>query len=749
MVLPDTVVERAPQVRCHVCGSTVIFAVCHHCQKPMCEPHAPMAFREAGTLVRTPRGSAEYAKAASREFAGLKLSGTKEAVYHCPEHEHVVRGDLLGLIITGGVVAVLGIVVLIFMPLPGLVVLLIGAAIAGLAFFVRRQRQSAARESRQPLPLIPHLNSVEIVERLSGNVRLENGNYTSTKEDVAGEIKVDLSTSDGRKLLQLYRQKYKLGEADAVAFTAGNLMIQGEAGLTFARDQPTVLVSGTGLSMKASSADHHPLFPDDPERGLGEWTLKVGYELRDDRAPKHIPLWIVPSLVPSSDRRILEVDLHWNPLGPQARQLNLERFDRIELKVPPHWGNVQSVYPPRAGISESDERRVITWRNLRPDDDNSRTRIEGSKSFTLQMKFERSITEEHESPTEDAVDVVAANGHPSRLELSGVLEASFGGMLSGITGLGLYLPGGGPLDTDSPDIKPRTKVTVRFDISLNGLRYQDDRVIPDENNFRDRRLGRNKVKEYLGVVPDYATVTELTNAISADDYYVKSVVEVPPYRDDGRPNVVNRVWDISGRFYDGIFPVDFYINLRGEEVGQRSPNTVFGRTFAQVTVKGAYARTLAADSDADDDPGEGLNDEVHGELLERIENTWARLQDKVREILDRKASFTGGAPAITTAGDGDADFVAGEPVEPDQESDFSTVVVDVDVVDAEPVDAEPVAEPAAAPSRPSGVEQHLTALRDRRRAADEAVVMGRISEETHRGIIARIEEELREMGVPS
>src|SRR5689334_24983324 len=112
--MPEMLVGHAPRVRCYECGSDEIFSVCHHCQKPMCEDHSPAAFREAGKLVREPSKSADEAKPASREFAGLKLGGTKEAVYHCEQHDHVVRGGLTGLIGVGTGVAVLGLIVLFF-----------------------------------------------------------------------------------------------------------------------------------------------------------------------------------------------------------------------------------------------------------------------------------------------------------------------------------------------------------------------------------------------------------------------------------------------------------------------------------------------------------------------------------------------------------------------------------------------------------------------------------------------------------
>jgi len=668
----------------------------------MCQEHTPFAYREAGKLVRAPSGSAgEAAKPTSREFAGLKLGRTREAVYHCEEHSHVVRGGLIGLILR-----------------------LLGGSGA----------------SRSALPLVPHVNTVDILERLSGNVRLENGKYTSTVEAVTGQLKVNMSANDGRMRLQLYRKKYRLPESNPVEFTAGFVLLEGETGLEFLPGQQAVLTDRTGVALSGDSADGHDLFPADPGRTQGEWTLEVGYELQDNRRPKDIPLWLVPSLVPASDRRTLEIDLYWNRLGPEGRQLDIQLFDRIELEVPSDWGNVEGCSPGRVETSQSGGRRVIKWQRLKPRDDDNRTPAQGGNSRTLTIRFERPITEESEQTGVGTGDSTPPEGgdNKKKLTLSGTLETTFGGTLSGLTGVGLYLAGGGR--GHQPEIKPQTTVTVTFDVSLRTLRYQDDRVIPDENNADDHEKARNKVDEFPEVVPDYRTVTELTNAISADGYYVKSVVEHPPYRDDGRPNVVNRVWDITGRRYDGIFPIDFDINLRGDEVGQGTSSTFSGKTVAQVTVKGSYAKGTTAEREkAEDANGAGANSEGSGtkeedsgkELLKQIEDTWTRLHDKVTQILATRAAFASGTRAIAAPAEG---VVLGEVIEQDDDSASGAVIVDAGAFESD-----------TASARSHDGAHRVADLRKQRQAADDAVITGRISEEIYRGIIARIAAELTEL----
>jgi hypothetical protein len=693
----------------------------------MCEEHSPPAYREAGRPVKEPSGSEGEAKPASPEFAGLKLGGAKEAVYHCKEHHHLVRGPLTRFIAIGVGVAVLGVIVLIFAPLPGVVLLLIGVGTAGTAFWFQRQRESAAREIRGPLPLVPHVNTLEVVERLNGSVRLENGKYTSTPPSVAGEIKANMSSSDGLRLLPLYRKKYGLPEAEPVDFTAGFLMLEGEAGLEFLPGQQAVLDDRSGVRLAGGSTEGHDLFPSVPGRIQGEWTLEVGYRLQRDRVPEEIPLWIVPSLVPGSDRRTLEMDLHWNQLGAPGRQLDLQLFDRIEMEVPSAWGNVESFSPGRLEVSQSGGRRVLTWQQLRPGDGHSRALSQGGKSLTLKIRFEKPITEEREPP---------GDRDEKKLTLSGIVEATFGGTLSGLTGVGLYLPGGER--GHPPETRPQTKVMVTFDISLCTLRYQQDRVIPDENNAEDREKARNKVDEFFGVVPDYGTVAALTNAISADDYdfYVKSVVEHPPYRDDGRPNVVNHVWDIAGRRYDGVFPINFDINLRGEEVGQANVGTLSGKTVAQVTVKGAYATRTATEQDNAEGPNDADAESVEGqdagdELLREIEDTWISLHDKVTQVLSHRTAFANSGWAIAPP---TQDIVVGEVIEPDENEAPGPGIGEAEAVEPGPVASSDVDR-----------AQREADLRKQRQDADKAVLTGGIPEDIYRGIVARIEAELREL----
>jgi hypothetical protein len=609
---------HAPEVRCYRCGSPSVFSLCHHCGKPMCAEHSPNAYRaERGQVTdgpQAPQADVQADKPVSRELTGLGLDDSQVAVYHCEDHAHVVKSELLAWRYAGIAAGVLGLVLLAFAVIPGLLLLLAGAAAAAYGFIIGRRRAQEARLARPPLPLVPELDTVTVVERLHGQVSLtDDDGYQSTADPVEGEIGVDMTLGKaGRERLPRYQTKY----GERADFCAGFAVIGGEVGLTFPSEQKNtdaVLADGTRL-MFHGDADGHPLFGAVPGRPTGEWNFRLGYNLFAVRTPEKIPLWIVPSLKPMSDRRTLEIDLLWNFLGPQEKRFGLERFDLIELKIPPEWGNVEGVWPDDASITNprSGEARCIRWQRLAPTEENGEGPSNGEpgKSRTLRIRFEHQVTEQ------------------PRLE--GRVQATFRGTLSGLTGIRFYLPGGGKR-LRQPEVRPRTEVSVDFDISLDAIRYQDNRVVPVQGNPDD--LGRDEKDEFPRVIPDYRTVIELTNALSKNGYYVKRLIEHQPHRHEGRVHVVNRVWDVAGRWYEGVFPVDFHITLKGQEDTQVS----IGNTEVQVTVQGAYANQL---------------------MREQIEGKWDELHRIVGKIFRDQVR---GLPAIALeAGSATSDYEVGE-----------------------------------------------------------------------------------------
>jgi hypothetical protein len=573
------VVDRAPEVRCYECGSTDICSVCHHCSRPMCAEHGSVAMKAAsmpagpaaagpagGSIAPGPQGApgdeglgSPDAKPASREFGGLKLPPIRAAVHHCKEHDHTV-GLLLS--VTGKLMG----------------------------------RNQGPGYEPPPLPVFPDVNDVSVVEQLTGEVQLTDAGYLSTPQPVEGTVVIGMTHAKARwqETLNRYRKRHQLPPDFPVKFAAGWAMLRGKAGLAFEAGQEAVLPDGLGLVFHGYLGGHD-LFDAKRGRPEGEWELAARYQLQSARNPQDIPLWIVPSLGATSGKRMLMIDLHWNMPEADGDRAELSQFELIEFQVPHQWGNLQHAWPPGAASSApaQGQPRVIRWRQHRPTAD-ARGHDSGSaaapQSMTLWMEFEKPILDQP--------------------RLSGSLRATFNRTLSGVTGVDFYLPGGG--QARHLEVTPRTEISVRFDISLSSLRYQERRAVPDDGTGED--AARRVSPPFRGVMPDYRTVIELTNAISADGYYVKTVVEDHPNHDP-RDKTFKRGWDITGRWYEGVFPINFIISLRGTEP-EDSVESALARTEAQVTVDGTFP---------------------NAEMKKKIEDKWDGLHDRVASLLAGRA----------------------------------------------------------------------------------------------------------------
>ncbi len=645
--------DHAARSRCYRCGSSEIASLCHHCGKAMCGAHSPAVLDAA-------------CKPVSSEFSGLGLDGSQTGAHHCLDHAHIVKGGLIAVIVAGVAVAVLGVAVAFASVVPGLIILLAGAGTAAVGYWAHQRRMEAILAARPPLPVLPSLDSVSVLEKLHGQVRLgEDGTYESPPPEPAeGQVEVVMTLAkSGRDRLASYQSKYHLAAGDRIDFAAGFGVIRGEAGLTFTpgtQDAAVPLPGGTSLSFHGDMTGH-PLFNTVNGRSSGQWTVRTPYLVHGDRAPENIPLWLVPSLLPASDQRTLELDLHWIPLREKQSPLELDRFELIELIVPNSWGNVESAWPPSATITSSDSAptRTIQWKPLAPERD-GQERDKNDQSRTLTVRFEKQIEKDDD-------------------KLRGKIQASFMGTISGVEGIDIYQPLGGKW-RKPPASAVKTEVSVDFELSLRSVRYQDVRVVPDGNKDQ----GRDEVDEFPTVIPDFRTVIALTNEMSESGYYIKRVIENPP-RGGGRADLLNRYWDMAGRRYDGVFPIDFHITLTGEEQHGGSIRASKGNTAARISVQGSY---------------------VNPAMERQIEHEWDRLHAIVGAKLEKR------------------EREAQQSAEPEY---------------SQPYYSHP---PTAAPSSDDDRVTRAATLRKRLDSATEALLEGRISEETYRDVRASIEQEL-------
>ena len=114
------------------------------------------------------------------------------------------------------------------------------------------------------------------------------------------------------------------------------------------------------------------------------------------------------------------------------------------------------------------------------------------------------------------------------------------------------------------------------------------------------------------MIPNDDMVIGLTNALS-EDYYIKRVIEHPP-RSGGRADHMQRYWDIAGRRYDGVYPIEFPhgADWRGDP-SRRHPPGGRARPRSPSWFQGAYT-----------------NDEMKA----RIKEEWDALHDLTKDTMD-------------------------------------------------------------------------------------------------------------------
>jgi hypothetical protein len=651
------VVERALQTRCYKCGNPNTVCVCHHCGHAMCVQHKPATKDATGKLL-------------SSEFAnlGLQEHPAGEGAFHCEQCIHFVKAPRAGLIVAGALIALAGVLVAILLQvIYGWIVALAGMVLAVVAFVSYSRKAQELIKTRPLAPLFPRFDTLLVQEELRGHMTLDDdGRYQITAAPASGMLAIAASFGKPeRDRLQLFRKKFKLADDADTDFHAGFAVLRGGIGIRPCDPtQNRTTECGTVIPLTGAVSDV-PILSGTVGRNSGEWRVTRQYALIETLETATLPIRLVPSLLPESAQRALDLEVQWTNPGLQDNQLTLERIASLELRVPVSWGEVENISESALISIATDAAsetavRTITWRRLSI---RREEQEQGHRAFFI--RFENNI---------DLSSVIR-----------GQVEVVFKGALSGVKGIDLLYPLG-DISAKAEPSEINTLVSADFELSLSSLRYQDVRVVPDPKREEDR--DKQETKMFEGVIPDHTTVMTLTNAMSREGFYVKRVFENPP-RSGERANVVNRYWDITGRRYLGVYPIDFHLVLTGEEVHGGEIRALAGTTKIALTVQGTFANP---------------------DMEAKIENVWEQLTYLIGETLGslpRRAP----APGIPTV----------------------VVQTPISTVATEPLAKTPVS---------SVQSDRVVALRNRLDQLLDALLGGRLSEATYLDLKANTEREL-------
>lgn len=560
-----TVERRVPSARCFDCGSSEVRGLCHHCWRPGCAQH-----------VRAAPGWAEKLFGGEGYGPGLK----NRPAWHCAGCAHWRPGRWLETGAAGTGVVAAGLVLLTVSPVLGAVLAILGAGTVGWACTRIRRHSGQARDSL-PVALHPRVSEVRVTERLRTTITLDaRGDYQVDRNAVSGEMTATLTydRNDGRRLRRS-RDRRGRSPGEATRYSAGVLVRQGRVGVS---ELDAHLVIGT----QDDAADVLELADDDAPAACGKkirepYTFPVPPELEAG------PLWVTPSIAPESEKHVLELDIQWP--DPDLRTepgLSLDVIESLELQFPVGWGKVEWASHGMPVISTAgaggQPSRQITWKHLVP----SAAEASGRR-MTLKVEFEDEIL--------------------ARDSVSGSIVAVMKGSLSGISGLRMY-SALGELRTSVGTTRVRTRISADFSLSLANIMYQSLRVFPDRS-AAEETPGAEVIDAQ--VIPGDDMIITLTNALGDAEFYVKRIAENPP-RSGGKSDVMHRSWDIAGRRYDGVYPVDFHMEISGEERHEGDVRPASGHTKVRISVQGAY---------------------VDDEMRIIVDDVWASLREVTSRVL--------------------------------------------------------------------------------------------------------------------
>lgn len=583
-------VVRPAEARCTACEANGIDALCHHCGAPFCATHGKPDRDETG-------------RARTEEFTALELSGMRhgESPVHCDACRHVLARPPWKWLIGAAATVVAGRLIQQEMPAAGLAIVLLGTAglvlTASTAWFrIRRMRRSAPAVS-----LLPRLSAVDITERIEGSVEMTaDGRWTSSVERSAGEVAVRaVFGPQERRVLDAYANKFRTsGDRREMPFCAGFLLLRERVA---AEPQGADWASGAGALVLPiiGTVGEVPFLCESTGGGDRTWQRRWCYRLADDETvalreetgdepgASQLPVRLIPSLVPDSDGRTLELELRWrtsrssdeSPTGaarvpPEKRPpsaLERSRIEELTLDVPGAWGEVEFLTGGAArgmAPSRSDDAGPVTrisWRDISLSGEQ-----EGSGGVRLRIRFRNRIDPE--------------------TSIRGSTTLELRGGLSGLRSVDLFDPLGGCRSRRRGEV--RTRISVGFDLRLDVLRHRELRVLSGLGEADGSEEAARPVTVF-GIAPDDRLVLRLTRVLRPRQFQVQRIEEEPP-RVGGHADRTKRLWDLSGQYRSDLNVFELHLVVGGEEGG---PSEARDASYTQVsaTLRGTVGDANAAE----------------------------------------------------------------------------------------------------------------------------------------------------------
>lgn len=657
--------RQTPIIRCNDCGSPEIIAYCHHCGKPMCAKHGPVK-------------PGFYWFTENCEFQGFSMSqwpfnGDQGA--HCKDCAHSSLNYRRILIYPGSLIALICLLLLVakvsalvdcignlpaafphgqaifseavrdpsiyegvqpglcYMPsqiersletVTDLAVFGLGLVMAAVGYRLiqRRKKVESVGEFGQPVHLGPVTDQIKVVEVLKATFRI-NADLQSSSEivdPVSGVVYpfLNFSPQDIRRVRE-YQEKYHPPEESDVRYSAGFLVTHFHTNqkIQFANGKsnfPAKIIPLRGFVSKQLYLNE--------SKGLAKaWVLEpFSYTFCPTQENledwSQVPVRIVPLLEEMGSshqvRLQIQINTRFFPTLKKYKETDLSEIpqvvmeDLILLQKAVIRGDMEYLGRPKTSgiVRELEDKKYFSaeWQNL----------------WML--------------PKEDIVSLnlpsmIFQNKFGPDTHLTGSLQIRVPALISGISAVQYISSLGFPVkdkrDTsrDLPFIG-YTIIELEFDLALNKLPISNPKVhLESLKNGHQSSEGCEKF--YYAGSPTPEHVQKFLDAISqgpstsGDSYmYLRSVVQ-DPKRVTEDPDARHMwYWDVTGRYYYEVTPIDFHLVIYGNEgEGENS------RTYVELSVKSFLCEN---------------EKEACGELKGILKDTFEKIQAQADETLGQE-----------------------------------------------------------------------------------------------------------------
>lgn len=572
-------------VKCTVCNSSDVEGVCHHCGRFLCGQH-----------IAKPR----IYQDPSQEFAPM-LGGRKWAkAVHCKEHAHFVFSALKTMVLPGGIVTAFsflfvfvglvsigmfvadllsndlhysiwmtwlvstwmsadrGLVLdLLFSELGGFLMSMaifligLGVFVYGLVLHFRKYLPQAKKVELGMVPVLPSQYVIQTNDAVKVEIDVSEApeNYmrlVSRKGSVSMSVSLDKSAQ--RSLEESQRKAHKYGWKRPRFFDFGYVALDRIRWVQMTGRLASARPIGNLYHLVRDNVDIIDLVEEGHWHKIFQWNYIIDDQAlrfrKDADLPGRFAVWFKPILLPMSAGRAIgfEFDL------PEEIEATAKLKEFILYVPEDTFGDLDASFPvQRTNGQAYPDIFEVRWMNWEINNDSTQW---------PQVTFSQDVTR------------MAA-------PMTAAFEIRIDTTLSGlqVERDDIWFP------TGRPALKKEATASMEYKTLISGQATVDPRVFSYQY---ERTYTRILQKHGIPLTPE--RVKDVLQTLAGAKVSIKNVSQREPVVELQEGAVLKRSWDILGRYYSRIYPVDVHVALSGREPLDEEERANSGATI-QLTLR--------------------------------------------------------------------------------------------------------------------------------------------------------------------